>query len=88
MLLAHASKKTFVTVERISDVSLLEDEKMAAGVLPAIYVSAVAELKNGGWPTGLYAEYPRDGQEIEKYARAARSPEGFQAYIRGARSAA
>lgn len=88
MLLAHASKKAFVTVERISDVSLLEDEKLAAGVLPAIYVSAVAQLQNGGWPTGLYAEYPRDGQEIEKYARAARSPEGFLGYVRDSRSAA
>jgi len=56
--------------------------------LPAIYVSAVAQLQNGGWPTGLYAEYPRDGQEIEKYARAARSPEGFLAYVRDSRSVA
>lgn len=88
MLLAHASKKAFVTVERISEVSLLDDERLAAGVLPAIYVSAVAQLENGGWPTGLYAEYPRDAQEIEKYARAARSPEGFQAYVRGSGSAA
>jgi glutaconate CoA-transferase subunit A len=88
MLLAHASKKTFVTVERLSEVSLLEDEKMAAGVLPAMYVSAVAELKDGGWPTGLYAEYSRDAAEIERYARAARSPEGFRAYVGSARTAA
>lgn len=88
MLLAHASKKTFVTVERISETSLLEDEKLAAGVLPAMYVSAVAEYRNAAWPTGLYAEYELDAREVEKYARAARTPEGFQAYMSGIRSAA
>jgi len=88
MLLAHASKQTFVTVERISEASLLEDERLAAGVLPAMYVSAVAQLENGGWPTGLYAEYPRDGGEIEKYAKAARSAEGFLTYVGGLRGAA
>ncbi len=39
-------------------------------------------------PTGLYAEYPRDGGEIEKYAKAARSAEGFLAYVGGLRGAA
>ena len=88
MLLAHASKKTFVTVERISETSLLEDEKLAAGVLPAMYVSAIAEYRNAAWPTGLYAEYKLDAREVENYARAARTPEGFRAYMTGARSAA
>jgi glutaconate CoA-transferase subunit A len=88
MLLAHASKKTFVTVERISDASLLDDEKLAAGVLPAMYITAVAEYRNAAWPTGLYAEYELDAREVETYARAARTPEGFQAYMAGTRSAA
>lgn len=88
MLLAHASKKTFVTVERISETSLLDDEQLAAGVLPAMYVTAVAEYRNAAWPTGLYAEYELDAREVEDYARAARTPEGFQAYITGTRSAA
>lgn len=88
MLLAHASKKTFVTVERISDTSLLEDEKLAAGVLPSMYVSAVAEFKNAAWPTGLYDEYDLDAREVESYAQAARTPEGFEAYMSGTRNAA
>lgn len=88
MLMAHASKKTFVTVERISDISLLQDEKLAAGVLPGMYVTAVAEYKNGAWPTGLYDEYGLDVPEVANYARLARSPEGFQAYMSGSRSAA
>lgn len=88
MLLAHASKKTFVTAERISETSLLDDEKLAAGVLPAMYVTAVAEFKNAAWPTGLFAEYELDAREVENYARSARTPEGFLAYMNGTRSAA
>jgi glutaconate CoA-transferase, subunit A len=88
MLLAHASKKTFVTVERISETSLLADEKLAAGVLPAMYVTAIAECANAAWPTGLYDEYDVDAREVEDYARAARTPEGFQAYMTATGSAA
>ncbi|HMN71118.1 MAG TPA: CoA-transferase [Rhodoblastus sp.] len=88
MLLAYASKQTFVTVEKISDTSLLEDERLAAGVLPAMYVNAIAELKNGAWPTGLYAEYPPDNAEIARYAQLARSEQGLQEYLHGSRSAA
>jgi glutaconate CoA-transferase subunit A len=88
MLLAHASRKTFVTVERISEASLLDDEKLAAGVLPAMYVTALAEYKNAAWPTGLCAEYERDACEVENYARAARTPDGFRAYMTGSRRAA
>ncbi|MBR0799946.1 CoA synthetase [Bradyrhizobium jicamae] len=88
MLLAYASKQTFVTVERVSETSLLEDERMAAGVLPAMYVSAVTEFKNGAWPTGLYAEYPPDNAELARYAQLARTSEGLQEYLSGTRSAA
>jgi glutaconate CoA-transferase subunit A len=88
MLLAYASKKTFVSVERISETSLLEDERTAAGVLPAMYVSAVTEFKNGAWPSGLYAEYPPDNVGLARYAQCARTDEGLQEYLRGTRSAA
>jgi glutaconate CoA-transferase subunit A len=53
-----------------------------------MYVSAVAEFKNAAWPTGLYAEYEVDDREVQDYAQAARTPEGFQAYLTGTRSAA
>lgn len=88
MLLAYASRQTFVTVEKISETSLLADEKQAAGVLPAMYVTAIAELKNGAWPTGLYAEYSPDNAEIARYAQLAKSEQGLREYLNGARSAA
>ena len=88
MLLAHASVKTFASVERISETSLLADERSAAGVLPAMYVTALAQCRNGARPTGLFNEYAPDNAEVERYAQAARSPEGFKAYMSNAMSEA
>lgn len=79
--MAYAAAQTLVTVERIVDHSLLADETTAAGVLPAIYVEAIAEAKFGAKPYGLWGEYAPDGAEIARYAREARTPEGFAAYL-------
>ena len=51
--LAHASRRTVVTVERIADGNLLDDPVMAAGVLPGFYVEAIAVVENGAWPLSL-----------------------------------
>jgi glutaconate CoA-transferase, subunit A len=88
MLLAYASRQILVTVERLSESSLFDDERLTAGVLPAMYVGAIAVLKQGAWPTGLYGEYGPDNRELARYAAAARTPEGFQDYLQGLRSAA
>ena len=79
--MAYASTNTLVTVERIVEESLLLSETMAAGTLPAIYVTAIAEAPKGAWPYGLWGEYPTDIAEILRYARAARTTEGFQEYM-------
>ena len=79
--MAYASTNTLVTVERIVEESLLLSETMAAGTLPAIYVTAIAEALKGAWPYGLWGEYPTDIAEILRYARAARTTEGFQEYM-------
>jgi glutaconate CoA-transferase subunit A len=79
--MAYASAKTLVTVERIVDYSLLGDEQTAAGTLPAIYVEAIAEAPMGAKPYGLWGEYAPDTAEIARYAREARSAEGFAAYL-------
>jgi glutaconate CoA-transferase subunit A len=81
--MAYAAKTTLVTVERIRETSLLDDERDAAGVLPALYVSQVAIAERGAWPLGLWGEYAADGAEIARYARMARTPEGFRAYMDG-----
>lgn len=80
-LMAYASRQTLVTVERIRDTSLLDDEVTAAGVLPALYVTAVAQARNGARPYGLWGAYPADAAEIARYAKAARTAEGFARYM-------
>jgi glutaconate CoA-transferase, subunit A len=81
--MAHAAKATLVTVERISETSLLHDEDSAAGVLPALYVSKIAVAPRGAWPIGLWGEYPADVAEIARYAAMAQTQEGFVAYMDG-----
>ena len=79
-LMAYASETTLVTVERIRDSSLLDDELTAAGVLPALYVTAVAEVRRGAWPYGLWGEYGPDLAALRAYAQAAKTEAGFAAY--------
>jgi glutaconate CoA-transferase subunit A len=79
--MAYASATTLVTVERIVEDSLLANEMSAAGVLPALYVTEIAVAPKGAWPYGLWGEYPTDTAEILRYARAARSAEGFADYM-------
>jgi glutaconate CoA-transferase, subunit A len=79
--MAYASTTTLVTVERIVDDNLLANEMSAAGVLPALYVTEIAVAPKGAWPYGLWGEYPTDTVEIQRYARAARSAEGFADYM-------
>lgn len=79
--MAYAAAETLVTVERIQDRSLLADETTAAGTLPALYVSAVARAPRGAWPYGLWGEYATDTAELQRYAAAARTAEGFAAYM-------
>jgi glutaconate CoA-transferase subunit A len=81
--MAYAAKTTLVTVERISETSLLAHENSAAGVLPALYVTAIAEARNGAWPLGLWGEYRVDDAEVARYARMAKTAEGFAAYLEG-----
>jgi len=81
-LMAYASAQTLITVEEVVDGNLLDSELTAAGTLPALYVSAVAVAPNGAWPYGLWGEYPTDTAEILRYAKAARTEEGFAEYTK------
>ncbi len=81
MTMAHAAKETLVSVEEIVDMDFLEDDALAAGTLPNLYISGVAEAKSGAWPSVLHGIYEPDRAEISDYAREAKTPEGFQAYM-------
>ena len=77
MTMAHASKTTLVTVEHIEDADFLRDPVLAAGTIPALYVAAIAEAKNGAWPVGLDNAYRADAKALGDYAAAAATADGF-----------
>ncbi len=79
--MAYAAKRTLVTVERIVERNLMETEESAAGVLPSLYVDAVAVAPRGAWPLSLWGEYETDTAELARYAAMARAEEGFGAYL-------
>lgn len=79
--IAHASARTLVTVERIVDESLVADEATAAGVLPGIYVDAVAIAERGALPMGLAEHYERDEAALAAYVKAAATEAGFAAWL-------
>ena len=81
--MAYAARTTLVTVERLVDGNLFDDEIMAAGVLPSLYVHGIAVSQRGAWPYGLWGEYPTDIAELHRYAAAARSKDGFDDYLSG-----
>ena len=78
--MAHAAKETLVTVEEVRPGNLLADETLAAGTLPALYVTALAEAPQGAWPLGLAGRYETDWENLTEYARLAASEEGFEEY--------
>jgi len=80
-MISHAAKKTIVTVEEFYDGNLLADDRMAAGTVPALYVSGIALAEKGAWPLGLPGAYDVDGDHMAKYAGLARTEDGFAQYL-------
>jgi glutaconate CoA-transferase subunit A len=81
MLMAHASRQAIVTVEEIADGNLLDDPRVAAGVLPAIYVTAIAQAVRGAAPLGFREAYAEDGSAMARYVAAAKTAAGFARFI-------
>jgi glutaconate CoA-transferase subunit A len=81
LLLAHAARTTLATVEEIVDHDLLEDPVRGAGVVPALYVSAIAHAPRGCWPLGFGDRYAADDAYLERYAVQARTAEGFRSCL-------
>jgi glutaconate CoA-transferase subunit A len=77
MTLAHAARRTLVTVESISATSLFADESLAAGVIPALYIEAAIEARRGAWPLGLWDAYEADEAFLADYAAKAKTEAGF-----------
>jgi glutaconate CoA-transferase subunit A len=81
MTMAHAAKETLVTVEAIVEGDLLASDETAAGTIPSLYVSAVAEAEFGARPLAFWDAYPAEAAQISEYVRLARSEDGFARYV-------
>jgi len=80
-MMAHAAKKTVVTVEKIHDGNFFDDPVLAAGALGGFYLDAVAVAPNGAWPLALADHYPADTSHLAEYARLAATADGFATYL-------
>lgn len=81
MLMAHAAKQTFASVEEIHDGNLLDDPARAAGVIPAIYVTAVAKAQRGAAPLRFWSAYAEDEAAMARYVSAAKTAAGFSQFL-------
>lgn len=79
--LAHASKRSVATVEKLHDGNLLTDEVMAAATIPAFYIDAVAVTPRGAWPLKFGDLYAEDTAHILDYLRATATDVGFRRYL-------
>lgn len=67
-VMAHAARASLVTVERVVDQCFFDREEIVAGVLPALYVDAIAVVPRGAWPLALDEEYELDAAAMRRYA--------------------
>jgi glutaconate CoA-transferase subunit A len=79
--MAQASRASLVTVEEIVEHSLLDDPERAGGVVPAIFIERIALAPRGAAPLGLPGRYDADGAALGRYAKVARTPEGFAGWL-------
>jgi glutaconate CoA-transferase, subunit A len=80
-ILAHAAKRTVATVEAVFEGSLVADPLRSAGVIPALYVDAIALAPRGALPRAMPGLYDEDAAAMATYVRAAETPEGFRAWL-------
>ena len=79
--IAHASKACYVSYEALKPGDMLEDELLAPGCIGAVYVTAVAPAPRGAWPLGVPGAYGIDDAHLTRYARLAKTAEGFRQYL-------
>ena len=72
ILMAHAARRTLVSVEAKEAENLLKDETKAAGTLPGIYVEDMRTVPDGARPQGLFGRYSADTAFLKAYVEAGR----------------
>ncbi len=80
-ILAHAAKRTVVTVEQVIESDLASDPLRSAGLIPSLYVDALALAPRGALPRGMPGLYDEGAAEMAAYVRAAETFDGFRAWL-------
>lgn len=79
LLAAHAAETVLITVDEQVPGSFFADETIAAGVIPALYIDAMALVPDGCWP--MHRDVGIDLDAVRQYQNAARTTAGFEAYL-------
>lgn len=79
--LARGAHRTLVTFDAFHDGNLLEDRRLAPGVVPAMYVTALSHQPGGSWPLHAGPGQPEDAAHLREYARLAKTAAGFREYL-------
>lgn len=79
LMLAQASDRVIVTVEKIVDEVSPDDT--SGQFIPAIHVKAVAHAPFGAFPSSCPGFYAMDVDEMKKYLEASSSDGAFQDYL-------
>lgn len=80
ILKAWSADRTIVTVEEIIDNEEVRSQPHRTSI-SYICVTAVSHVPQGAWPASCDNYYDSDRDHVMEYARAIKSPEGFQAYL-------
>lgn len=81
MTMAHAAKQTLVTVEKVINSNLMEDELRAPATIPEMFICKISIAEKGAWPLGLEGVYDPDEAALANYAKAATSSDDFDQYL-------
>lgn len=81
LTMAHAARRTLVTVERIVPGNLMDDADRAPGVIPATYVTAIAVAPLGALPLRFRDLYPQDDATLGAYVAAAANDDAWNRWL-------
>ncbi|MGE4335834.1 MAG: CoA transferase subunit A [Pigmentiphaga sp.] len=80
VMLAQASRRVIVSVDRIVDTATLSQASHLTK-LPCVMVDAVVEAPQGAYPTASPSLYAADETELKRYLKACRTPDAFASYV-------
>jgi len=82
MTMAHASRKSLVSVEEIVPGNFLDNPETAAGTIPSIYISKIAVIPSGADPVGLFGCYEANASKITQYVKSVKQKISFDDVLR------